>query len=241
MNAIIIPTYNEAQNLPTLVNEIFHLDLDTKIIFIDDNSPDGTGKLADELAKKHKGGLYVLHRKGKLGLGSAYILGFKYALTNLKPDLIITMDADLSHHPKYIPGLINKVHEGFDVVQGSRYMNGGGVNWAFHRRIVSRCANLLAIKMLGFRINDITGSFRCYKAEVIKSLNLDSIKSEGFSFLEELLYLCKLKGFKVGEAPIFFIERKKGKSKLSKGEMIKFFFTIIRLRLTKNKLKKEND
>jgi len=109
------------------------------------------------------------------------------------------------------------------------------VNWAFHRRVISRCANLLAIKVLGFKINDITGSFRCYRAEVIKSLDLDSIKSDGFSFLEELLYLCKLRGFKVGEAPIFFVERKKGKSKLSKREMIKFFFTILRLRFMKKK------
>ncbi len=235
MNSIIIPTYNEAQNLQTLVDEIFRLDLDTNILFIDDNSPDGTGRIADELAKKHKGKIHVLHRKGKLGLGSAYILGFRYALSDLKPDLIITMDADLSHDPKHIPGLINKVREGFDVVQGSRYTQGGGVNWAFHRRVISRCANLLAIKVLGFKINDITGSFRCYRAEVIKSLDLDSIKSDGFSFLEELLYLCKLRGFKVGEAPIFFVERKKGKSKLSKREMIKFFFTILRLRFMKKK------
>ncbi|MFC1648300.1 polyprenol monophosphomannose synthase [Nanoarchaeota archaeon] len=232
MITIVIPTYNEAQNIEKLISLIFKVKLKEKVflIFVDDNSPDGTGKMLDKLAKKHKGAIKVIHRKDERGLGSAYVRGFQEALKT-KASVIFGMDADLSHDPKYLPDFMKKIREGYDIVQGSRYMEGGGVNWSWHRIFISKSANLFATTILGLDVHDVTGSYKAYKREVMKALDIGSITSNGFSFFEEILYRAKLKGYKIGETPIFFTDRKLGKSKLSKIEMFKFFVTIIRLRI----------
>lgn len=231
--AVVIPTYNEADNIRKLIlqlNKVFvKSKINGKIIIVDDNSPDGTGKIAEKLSKEYN--ISVIHRKCKLGLGSAYVTGFKYVIEKINPDLIVSMDADFSHDPKKIPEFIEKINGGYDVVVGSRYIEGGGVSWGLHRIILSKGANLFAKTVLGFKVHDLTGAYRCYKKDVLKSINLTKITSNGFSFLEEILYLCKSKGYKIGEIPIFFTERKKGKSKLSKKEMINFFITILRLKI----------
>lgn len=231
---IVIPTYNEASNIERLINKIFSLKLNISIIIIDDNSPDGTGSIVEKLKNKFKNKLFIIHRKGKLGLGSAYKTGFKEVIKRKDADLVISMDADFSHDPKYIPSLVKKIDQGYDLVIGSRYIPGGGVSWQFYRRLLSKGANLFANTILNLGVHDVTGAFRCYKKKVLETIPLDQIKSDGFSFFEEILLYCKKYRFKMGEIPIFFLDRQKGKSKLSKKEMIKFFFTIIKLKLTKN-------
>lgn len=230
MIAIVIPTYNEAGNVEKLISLIKKVKIKEKVnlIFVDDDSKDGTGKILDKLAKKDKK-IRVIHRKNERGLGSAYVRGFTEAV-KLKANIIFGMDADLSHHPKYIPSFLKKIDQGYDVVQGSRYIPGGGVNWAWHRIFLSKGANLLATTILGLDLHDVTGAYKAFKLEVMKNIDLKSINSNGFSFFEEILYRCKKKGYKLGEVPIFFNDRVHGKSKLSKLEMIKFFFMIIKLR-----------
>lgn len=235
--SIIIPTYNERKNLPVLIDQLIavfkgHI-IQGNIIVIDDESPDGTGVVADELSNKISN-MYVIHRHGKLGIGSAYIAGFKYAIEKISSDLIITMDSDLSHDPECISSFINLCSNGCDVVIGSRYIAGGGIeNWSFYRRIISRGANFLASTILGVRVHDMTTGYRCYKKEVIQAIDLKTIKSEGYSFLEEILYRCNQKKFTICETPIVFADRKYGKSKLSKSEMFKFLLTILRLKILK--------
>ena len=186
--AVIIPTYNESDNIEALAKEIMALRLGsgralgdvTEIIIVDDNSPDGTGEIADELTKVYQG-IKVIHRSGKLGLGTAYIAGFKEALA-LGVDRIVTMDADFSHHPRYIPDLLAKNRDA-QLVIGSRYVDGGGtVNWSLQRQILSRGANTFARLMLGLKANDCTGAFRCYRREVLESIELDEIFSDGYSW-----------------------------------------------------------
>ncbi len=228
---VVIPTYNEANNIRHLVERILSQNLDMHIIIVDDNSPDRTGEIAEQLRIRFKPRVHVIHRPGKLGLGSAYITGFNYALKNLKPEYILTMDADFSHDPDRIPDFVRKMEEGYDVVVGSRYIHGGGVEWQFYRKILSRGANLFAKTVLGFSVHDLTGGFRCYRREALEKINLSEINSDGFSFMEEFLYLCKKANCRITEIPIFFRERQKGKSKLSKVEMVKFFLTVLRLRI----------
>ncbi len=227
---IVIPTYNESGNLKKLVSGIdkaFNHE-SYKILFVDDASPDGTAQLAKQLAKKYP--IQVISRSGKLGLGSAYITGYKKAFTQ-HPEFIMSMDADLSHNPAALPALLKQALTGSDVVLGSRYVKGGGVqNWQWYRRLMSRGANTLARIALGVPAHDLTGAFRCFHTKVLESLDLDSIKSDGYSFLEEILYLCVKKGYSIAEVPIWYKERQIGRSKLSRKEMIKFFFTLIRLR-----------
>lgn len=227
---IVIPTYNESENIKNLLESITGImeknKIDYKIIIVDDNSPDGTWQIVEEIMKNNKN-IHLIKRAGKLGLGSAYIEGFKYAF-GLNPDYIMSMDADFSHDPKYIPDFIEKIKYA-DIVVGSRYAKGGGVSWKLHRRIMSKGANLMARILLRLKVSDVTGAFRLYKTNMLKSIDLDSIKSDGFSFLEEILFLCKKNKAKMTETPIFFNDRREGKSKLSKKEMVKFFFTIIRL------------
>lgn len=232
--SIVIPTYNEKDNLSKLIETIIAvLDrkcLDGKIIIVDDNSPDGTGHIADQLAEKdHR--IQVIHRKEKLGIGTAHIAGFKHALEVNHSDLIFSMDSDLSHDPKYLPDFIEMHESGCNVVVGSRYVRGGGVeNWGLYRKAVSKGANILASTLLGVKVHDMTTGYRCYDRNVLEKLELDSIKSNGYSFLEEILFYCKKKGFSIGEIPIIFVDRVHGKSKLSKMEMFKFFLTILRLK-----------
>ena len=233
--SIVIPTYNEKENLPELINKIFNIfekcNLDGNVIVVDDSSPDGTGYIADQLAKKDNR-VQVIHRKGKLGIGTAHIAGFKHAIEINHSDLIFSMDSDLSHDPKYLPNFIELHENGCDVIVGSRYVEGGGViNWGLYRKAVSKSANLLSSTLLGVKVHDMTTGYRCYDRKVLEKLDLDSIRSNGYSFLEEILFYCNKENFSIGETPIIFMDRAHGKSKLSKKEMIKFFLTIMRLTL----------
>ena len=232
--SIVIPTYNEKENLPELIDKIFNVfeknQLNGNVIVVDDNSPDGTGHIADQLAEKDNR-IQVIHRKGKLGIGTAHIAGFKHAIEVSNSNLIFSMDSDLSHDPKYLPDFIEMHEKGFDVVVGSRYVDGGGVeNWGLYRKAVSKGANLLASTLLGVKVHDMTTGYRCYDRKVLEELDLDSIKSNGYSFLEEILFYCKNENFIIGETPIVFVDRTHGKSKLSKNEMVKFFLTILKLK-----------
>lgn len=227
MNSIIIiPTYNEIENIKGLVEEILKLD-SFHILIVDDNSPDGTGKIVDGLSKKYKE-VYVIHRERKLGIGSAYILGFKSALKK-NFDYIITMDADFSHNPEYLMSLIKNIDK-YDVVIGSRYLkNSQIIGWRYGRKVLSYGANLFTKFMLKLKINDFTSGFRCYKSEVLKSINLNTIISDGYFFQIEIIYKCWQQGHNIAEIPIVFTNRLKGSSKISKLEIIKAILGIFKL------------
>jgi dolichol-phosphate mannosyltransferase len=226
-HAIIIPTYNERENIKLLVEEILDLELGSQVIVVDDNSPDGTGELADELAAEHPG-VQVIHRPGKLGLGTAHIAGMKRALAQ-DAALILTMDADFSHHPRYLPAMLAGLRSD-DVVIGSRYVPGGGtLHCTMPRKALSRGANLFARTALDLEAGDGTAGFRGYRREVLESINLDEIVSNGYSFLIELLYRCQNKGWRVGEVPIVFENRQRGASKISRAEIFRAMQTVVRL------------
>jgi len=226
---LIIPTYNESENIGPLIKGVLQNVPDMHILIIDDNSPDGTGRIAEELAGKYPN-IYVMHRTGKMGLGSAYVTGFKKALAD-GYDVICQMDADFSHNPSYWPALLRGMAD-HDVMIGSRYVAGGGTrNWGLHRRILSRMSNLVARIVLGIRVRDCTGAFRCYKRGVIEAINPDTIFSNGYSFLEEVLYKAVRTGANIGETPIIFVERERGKSKISRKEIVKAVLTLFRLRI----------
>lgn len=228
---IVIPTYNEAENISILVEKILNLRLKySKIIIIDDNSPDGTGKVADSLVKKHKGKLFVVHREGKLGLGSAYKRGFKEAI-NKKAEVVVTMDADLSHDPKDIPKML-KILRDKDVVIGSRFIDGGGiVGFTIWRRLLSGAAQGLCRFFLRLKVYDSTSGFRAYKTKVLNNIKVSKIKSEGYSYLIEAIIRCQKKDFKIAEIPIIYLNRTRGKSKISEAEIFKAVLTVIRLKI----------
>ena len=237
-HAIIIPTYNEVENIALLVQGIFDLALESQVIIVDDNSPDGTGDLADELSAQYLG-LQVIHRSAKLGLGSAHIAGMQAALTS-GMDRILTMDADFSHHPRYIPDLVRGLDQ-FDVVIGSRYVPGGGTLFCTApRKALSRGANLFARAGLGLEAGDATAGFRGYRREVLESIALDNIVSNGYSFLIEMLYRCQRKGWCIGEVPIVFENRQRGASKISRTEILKAMQTVLRLGWERAARKQDN-
>jgi dolichol-phosphate mannosyltransferase len=226
-HTIVIPTYNERENITLLVTDILALGLGSRVVIVDDNSPDGTGQLADELAAANPG-VRVIHRPGKLGLGTAHIAGIKAALEGGSA-YILTMDADFSHHPRYIPDLLAALNA-FDVVIGSRYVPGGGTLYcSIPRKALSRGANLFARTVLSLQAGDATAGFRGYRREVLESIALDEIVSDGYSFLIEMLYRCQRKGWLVGEVPITFENRQRGASKISKAEILKAMQTVVRL------------
>jgi dolichol-phosphate mannosyltransferase len=230
---IVIPTYNEIENIGLLIRKIFKIfeknKLNGNVIVVDDNSPDGTAEEVKKLAKKYK--IFLIQRKKKLGLGSAYIKGFKKAL-KLKSDLIFEMDADLSHNPKYIPDFINKINEGYDIVVGSRFeARGKIVGWNWFRKLVSKVGNIVGRYIANIKISDITSGYRVYRKEVLKKISLDEIKSKSYDFQMEMLFRALKKGFKVGVIPIVFVNRKFGKSKLSKLDIINFLINAFKLRL----------
>jgi dolichol-phosphate mannosyltransferase len=226
-HAVIIPTYNERENIVSLVENIVNLGIGSQIIIVDDNSPDGTGRLADDLAVQYPG-VTVLHRAGKLGLGTAHIAGMKSAL-NEGVDAILTMDADFSHHPRYIPDLLAALDR-FDIVIGSRYVPGGGTRYCtWPRKALSHGANLFARTALSLGAGDATAGFRGYRREVLESVALDDIVSNGYSFLIELLYRCQQQGWSVGEVPIIFENRQLGASKISRAEILRAMQTVVRL------------
>ena len=224
---VIIPTYNERENIVDLVQQILDLPIETQVVVVDDNSPDGTGQMADELARQHNR-VRVIHRAGKLGLGTAYIAGFKEGLA-AGAERLITMDADFSHNPSYIPGLVSLANH-YHITIGSRYIpQGGVVNWEWQRRFLSWGANAFARTTLGLKARDCTAGFRCYHREVLLSIELDQIFSNGYSFLVEMLFKCQRRGFTVGETPIIFANRERGTSKISHREIYKAMYTVSRL------------
>lgn len=230
---VIVPTYNEKENITALVELLLTLPVVPDVIIVDDNSPDGTGDIADQLAAAYPGRVHVIHRAGKLGLGTAYITGFKYALAE-GSDLIVTMDADFSHHPRYIPAMVAEIMHGYDLVIGSRYVPGGGaVECTLPRKVLSWGANAIARVMLNLQAHDTTAGFRCYRREVLASIPLDGIFSSGYSFLIEMLYKVQQGGWRVGEVPIIFENRQQGVSKISKNEVFKALYTVVRLSWTR--------
>ena len=228
---IIIPTYNELDNLRPLLQEIFSYAPDTDVLIVDDNSPDGTGKLADEIHNENPQ-VHVLHRAGKLGLGTAYIAGFKYAVAH-DYDAAFEMDADFSHDPRYLPDFLKAI-EHADLVIGSRYIPGGGTpNWSFLRRFISGGGNIFARFMLGIPVQDCTAGFRCYRRQVLESIDLDTIQSQGYAFQVEMAYRVMQQGFKIVETPIVFMDRRIGKSKMSRKIVIEAFIYVLRARFGK--------
>ena len=224
---VIIATFNEIANIERLLKKVLEITLPIEIVVIDDNSPDGTGKLVDKLKENEKR-LHIVHREKKLGLGTAHIAGFKYSMEK-NADLILTMDADFSHDPSYIPAIIEQ-SKNFDIIIGSRYVDGGkALNSPLSRKLLSRCANLFAKTMIGLKARDCTAGFRCYKTAIFKSINLDEVFSNGYSFLIEILYKLQNHGFSVKEIPITFTDRELGMSKISKNEIIKAIETVIKL------------
>ncbi len=211
---VIIPTYNEAENLPKLVSALFSLPLDLHVLIVDDNSPDGTGRIADELAGDDPR-VGVIHREGKLGLRSAYITGIERALQE-GAEAVVQMDADISHDPARIPDMARRI-ESCDVVLGSRYVAGGSVDqgWAAWRRGLSAFGNFYARTILGMPQRDITTGFRLWRRETLQGMPLERIQSNGYIFLVEMIYLAYCLGYRIGEVPIYFADRQMGESKMS--------------------------
>src|SRR3984957_6634419 len=233
---VVLPTYNEAENLAQVVQAILAASAQVDILVVDDNSPDGTGRLADALAAKEPR-LHVLHRAAKEGLGRAYLAGFRWALAH-PYRLILEMDADFSHDPAHLPDLLSAA-EGADLVLGSRYVAGGGTeNWGVVRRFISRGGSLYARLVLGVDIRDLTGGFKCFRRETLERLDLDSVRSEGYSFQIELTYRALNLGLRVLEVPIVFVDRRVGKSKMSGQIFGEAAWMVVRLRLDKRKFLK---
>jgi len=226
--SIIVPTYNEKENIEALIAQLLALPTGVHVVIVDDNSPDGTGEIADRLAVESEGRVSIIHRPGKLGLGTAYIAGFKQALAD-GADLICSMDADFSHNPRYIPELVAKIVQGHDLVIGSRYVRGGGSTQTWDRKVFSWGANTITRIVLGLHTRDTTAGFRCYRRRALESLDLDSIRSSGYSFLFEMLFRVERRGWKVGEVPIIFEDRRLGASKVSKNEIFRALGTVLRL------------
>jgi dolichol-phosphate mannosyltransferase len=212
---VITPTYNEAENLPKLVSALFSLPLDLYLLVVDDNSPDGTGRVADELALKHPGRIGVLHRPGKMGLRSAYLNGFQKILDG-SAQAIVQMDADFSHDPSALVEM-TKLLETYDVVLGSRYMQGGSVDerWPAWRKSLSAFGNFYARSILGLPLRDVTTGYRMWRSDALRQMPFERIHSSGYVFLVEMAYLAHCLEFKIGEAPIHFADRRWGKSKMS--------------------------
>ena len=228
---IIIPTYDEVDNLRPLLTQIFSYATETDILIVDDNSPDGTGKLADEIRIENPQ-VNVLHRPGKQGLGTAYIAGFKYAIEH-GYDAAFEMDADFSHDPRYLPDFLKAI-ENADLVIGSRYIPGGDTpNWSMLRRLISGGGNIFARLVLGISVYDCTAGYRCYRREVLESIDLDTIQSQGYAFQVELAYRVMQKGFKIVETPIVFMDRRVGKSKMSRKIVIEGFTYVLKARFSK--------
>ncbi len=226
---VIVPTYNEADNLDDLLSQLLALPVRLGAIVVDDNSPDGTGRMADRWAEQHPGRVVVVHRPAKLGLGTAYIAGFKKAIHDAGAERVLTMDADFSHNPRYIPAMV-ALSQSKHVVIGSRYVPGGGTRNCSRKRILlSRGANLVARMLLGLQARDATAGFRLYRREVLLSIPLDEIFSSGYSFLVEMLFLCQRRGWQIGEVPIIFEDRRLGTTKISRQEIFKAQYTVFRL------------
>lgn len=226
---IIIPAYREKENINLLLKEIFSVDKDFQVLFVNDDLSDGTKNVIDAfLANDNR--VHAIHRASKAGFGSAYKEGFGYALSK-DFEFIINMDADLSHHPKSIPDILKSM-SGADIVLGSRYVNGSSiVYWPYHRYILSRACNSIIKALFGFEINDCTSGFRCYRRKVLEGRLFDKIYSENYGFVIEFLYKCQKTGYKIKEVPITFVNRKNGKSKISFKRFAQAFFNLLKLKI----------
>lgn len=228
---IVIPTYNEEENIEKLINKIFSLKIpNLEIIIVDDNSPDGTTEIIKKLLTHFP--IHLIQREKKLGLGTAYITGFKKAL-ELNADYIFEMDADFSHNPDDLPHFLEAIKTS-DLVIGSRKIKGGKIiGWNWWRKFMSNGAMFFSRLLLGLKPQDVTNGFRCFKKEVLEKINLDKIKSNGYAFQEELLYKTQQAGFKITEIPVIFSDRTLGKSKLNKKDIWEFFWIILKLKFRK--------
>ena len=236
---LVTPTYNEKLNLERLAKQIFFLGIpNLKMIVVDDNSPDGTADVALALAKKYP--IEVIRRAKKLGLGAAYVEAFRRALEH-KPDYIIQMDADLSHDPKVIPELLEKINpstgsgqETYDLVLGSRYVEGGKIeNWDYARQLVSKFGNIYARAVLGLPYKDLTGGFKCWRRSALEKIDFNALSSQGYNFQIETTHKAHLAGHKICEIPITFTERKEGVSKFSPAIILEAFWKVLLLRFFK--------
>jgi dolichol-phosphate mannosyltransferase len=227
---VVVPTYNERENLPLLVSGVLaHPGF--RLLIVDDGSPDGTGELADELALQHPGRIEVMHRTGRRGLGRSYIDGLRHAIAMTDVDLICQMDADLSHNPDYLPALTAGTATA-DVVIGSRYLNGVSVvNWPLHRIFLSTFANRYIRAVTGLSPSDCTSGFRCWRRDTLARLPLDAMVSDGYAFLVEMLFDAAGQGCRIAEVPIIFVERKQGQSKVSSGVLLESFIMPWRLKI----------
>ena len=227
---MLIPTYNERENLPAIVAAAQRHLADADFLIIDDGSPDGTGEVADGMAAADPH-VKVLHRPGKQGLGTAYLAGFRHALDD-GYDFVFEMDADFSHDPRYLPQLLSAARTGADLVVGSRYVDGGGTeNWGLGRKAISRGGSLYARTILGVHIRDLTSGFICYRRATLEGLALDRIASNGYSFQIEMKYRALLAGFRVVEVPIVFVDRRVGASKMSRAIFVEALTRVWQLRL----------
>lgn len=226
---VVIPAYNEAENIVPLIEKLLQHPLDLEILVVDDNSPDGTGTLVKTMAEKDSR-VHLLARPGKLGMGSAQREGLTYGLTH-GYDRVMIMDGDFSHDPSLVPQII-RASETADFVVGSRYIPGGSTpDWPWHRRLLSRGSNILSRLLLGRQLHDWTSSYRCFRREVLAAIPLDHLKSEGYAFVEELANAIVRRGFRVGEVPITFIDRSRGQSKINREEVRKAALNLFRLGL----------
>lgn len=229
---VIIPTYNEMENIEKIIRAVFGLEKSFHILVIDDGSPDHTGDKVEELIEKEfKGSLFCLHRKGKLGLGTAYITGFKWALEH-GYEYIFEMDADFSHDPNDLPRLYAACHdEGYDVAIGSRYVSGVNVvNWPIGRVLMSYFASQYVRLVTGFKVHDTTAGFKCYKRRVLETIPLDQVRFKGYGFQIEMKFTAYKIGFKIKEVPVIFVNRREGVSKMSGDIFGEAFFGVMRLR-----------
>ena len=228
---VIVPTYNERDNLPHIVAAVHEHLGEADLLIVDDNSPDGTGALADELAAKDAK-VHVLHRAGKQGLGTAYVAGFKWALSR-GYQFLFEMACDFSHDPKYLPIMLARARAGADLVLGSRYVDGGGtVNWGPMRKFISRGGSLYARTILGVGVRDLTGGFKCFRRATLEKLDLDSVSAQGYGFQIEMTYRAVKHGLRVEEVPIIFVDRRVGQSKMSKKIFLEAFTLVWKLRLS---------
>ncbi|HYU79742.1 MAG TPA: polyprenol monophosphomannose synthase [Vicinamibacterales bacterium] len=225
---ILVPTYNERENLPVLAAGLLAIP-DVAMLVIDDASPDGTGQIADGLARQHPGRVQVMHRAGPRGLGRSYLDGFRAAVAG-DADVVCQMDADLSHDPRFLPSMLAAIDGGAELVIGSRYRAGGRVeNWPLRRRLLSAFANRYIRMVTGMHVRDCTSGYRCWRRTALARLQLDSIASEGYAFLTEIIFQAAAAGIRIAEVPIVFVERRQGASKLSSAVLLESLITPWRL------------
>ncbi len=223
---VVIPTYNEAANIRPLVAEVLAQSDDLHVLVVDDGSPDGTGAIAAELAAESNGRVHCVHREGKLGLGTAHVEGFRFGLAR-GYQVVVTMDGDRSHSPRYLGGILAAMDE-YDMVIGSRYMPGGGLlNWPLHRRLLSLWANGFTRLLLRLPVADCTSGYRCYSREVLDTVEPENVRGTGYSFLEQMVWKVHAAGFRVTEVPIVFEDRYAGASKIDKSEVFRAAWHVL--------------